>query len=255
MRFWTGSLPLLIPVVLAACGGQKPAEAPASESAAPAAAAESSEPAAAEANKEAAGDGGASVEGVPTKCFKSGSICSPDPKFVKRLCNGKFPSIGLYLFSNPAWTRGYLTRRTQAWNASGGASDSGWVEFDEEVLILYARLADTGGMQVSGATGSVDVLRWDGTCATLSTEEVRFQAPSKPKHALIPWRILEDATQEALKQNEALAKVATERKKECKGATMGAVSAKCEKADKALNDLVVDAVRTGTTVPKPAKVP
>ena len=43
-------------------------------------------------------------------------------KFVKKLCNGNYPSIAVYMFSNKTWTKGYLTRRTQAWNASGGAS-------------------------------------------------------------------------------------------------------------------------------------
>jgi hypothetical protein len=49
--------------------------------------------------------------------------------------------------------------------------------------------------------------------------------------------------------------VAADRKKECKGVTMGEVSAKCEKADRALNDLVVEAVRGGVTLPMPAKLP
>jgi hypothetical protein len=112
-----------------------------------------------------------------------------------------------------------------------------------------------GGMQVSGAGSSYDVLRWDGTCATVSAEEIRFAVPPRPKHAKIPWRILEDATQNAILQNEAVAKVATERKKECKGVTIGAVSDKCEKADKKLNELVFEAVRGGTEVPQPGKLP
>ena len=79
MRFSVGSFGLFtFLAVVTACGGQKPAEAPAAESAA---AAESSEAAPAEASKAAGADEGASTDGVPTKCFKSGSICSPDPKF------------------------------------------------------------------------------------------------------------------------------------------------------------------------------
>ncbi len=237
-----------------ACGGQKPAEAPEAEGRAPVAAAESSEPEAAEAPPAAGADVSAS-DGVPMKCHKSGAICSPDPKFVKRLCNGKFPSLGLYLFSNPAWTRGYLTRRTQAWNASGGASDSGWVEFDEEVLILYARVADAGGMQVSGAGGSFDALRWDGSCVTLQSEEVTMSKPPSPKFPPIDFRYLDDDTQEALRKDEKVNKAWLDRRKECKGATSGDVSLKCVKADDGLTKSVIGYIRGGGTVPEPKKLP
>jgi hypothetical protein len=49
--------------------------------------------------------------------------------------------------------------------------------------------------------------------------------------------------------------VLTERSHECKGASAGDVSAKCEKADTKLNDLVVDHVRTGGKLPPPMKRP
>lgn len=238
---------------LAACGGGKPAEAPAAESK-PVDAADASAPEAS-AKAEPADDASGGGETVPTKCFKSGAICSPDPKFVKRLCNGKFPSLGLYLFANPAWTRGYLTRRTQAWNASGGASDSGWVEFDEEVLILYARVADTGGMQVSGAGGSYDALRWDGSCVTLQSEEVTMSKAPSPKYPPIDFRYLDDDTQEALRKDEKINKAWQARRAECKGATSGDVSLKCVKADEALTKSVIGFVRGGGSIPEPKKLP
>ncbi len=256
MRFVLAPLLGLLSVVGAACGGAKPAEAPAAESNAPAAestgAAAEGEGAAAERPAESAA---ASSAGVPTKCFKSGAVCSPDPQFVKRLCNGKFPSIGLFLFSNPAWTRGYLTRRTQAWNASGGASDSGWVEFDEEVLILYARKADMGGMQVSGAGGSYDALRWDGSCVTLQSEEVTMSKAPAPKNPAIDFRYLDDDTQEALRKDEKVNAAWLSRRKECKGATSGEVSLKCVKADENLTTTVVAFVRHGGSIPEPKKLP
>jgi hypothetical protein len=240
-----------------ACGGAPAAE-PAT-AATPEATAEP-EPAASATAPESAGTSGAAAasapsEGVPTKCFKAGAVCSPDPAFVKRLCNGKYPSVGLYLFSNAAWTRGYLTRRTQAWNASGGASDSGWVEFDEEVLILYARKADTGGMQVSGAGGSYDALRWDGSCVTLQSEEVTMSKAPAPKHPPIDFRYLDDDTQEALRKNDKVNSAWLERRKECKGATSGEVSLKCVKADENLTKTVIGYVRGGGSTPEPKKLP
>jgi hypothetical protein len=241
-------------VILAACGGGKPAEAPAAESATVDAATDASTPAT-DAKTAPAADTGGGADGVPTKCFKAGSTCSPDPKFVKRLCNGKFPSLGLYLFSNPVWTRGYLTRRTQAWNASGGASDSGWVEFDEEVLILYARVPDAGGMQVSGAGGSYDALRWDGSCVTLQSEEVTMSKAPSPKYPPIDFRYLDDDTQEALRKDDKVNKAWLARRGECKGATSGDVSLKCVKADEALTKSVIAFVRAGGSIPEPKKLP
>lgn len=205
---------------------------------------------------EAEADDGKSI---PEACAEgtSGDGCLMPKGFVKRLCGGVFPELALMLFQKGTpWKRAYVAvKEVNPFNGFSGPSSEEKLFFEEELLVLRSHKADTGGMQVSGAGSSYDVLRWDGSCATLSGEEVRLAAPPKPRHATIPWRILEDATQEALKKDEALGKVAAERRKECKGATMGAVSAKCEKADKMLNDLVVEAVRNGTTVPKPAKVP
>jgi hypothetical protein len=240
--------------LLTACGGGKPAEAPVAENKAEDTTAKEAAPSSADkAEPAAAASGGG--QGVPTKCFKSGAVCSPDPAFVKRLCNGKFPSLGLYLFSNPAWTRGYLTRRTQAWNASGGASDSGWVEFDEEVLILYARVADAGGMQVSGAGGSYDALRWDGSCITLQSEEVTMSKAPAPKYPAIDFRYLDDDTQEALRKDDKINKAWQARRSECKGATSGDVSLKCVKADDNLTKTVIAFVRGGGSIPEPKKLP
>lgn len=196
---------------------------------------------------------------IPEACADgtSGDGCVMSKGFVKRLCGGVYPELALMLFQKTTpWKRVYVAvKEVNPFNGYSGPSSEEKLFFEEELLVLRSHKADAGGMQVSGAGSTYDVLRWDGSCATLSGEEVRLVAPPKPKHATIPWRILEDATQEALKKDDNLAKVATERRKECKGATMGAVSAKCEKADKLLNDLVVDVVRNGTTVPKPAKVP
>lgn len=240
--------------LLTACGGAPPAQAPNAENQAEAPAAKETAPVE-ESKTEAAPDAGGGSASVPTKCFKSGAVCSPDPAFVKRLCNGKYPSVGLYLFANPAWTRGYLTRRTQAWNASGGASDSGWVEFDEEVLILYARKADTGGMQVSGAGGSYDALRWDGSCVTLQSEEVTMSKAPAPKNPPIDFRYLDDDTQEALRKDDKVNRAWQDRRKECKGATSGEVSLKCVKADENLTKTVISFIRAGGSVPEPKKLP
>jgi len=131
----------------------------------------------------------------------------------------------------------------------------GWLEFDEEVLVLRMRRADPNGIQVSGATESYDALRWDGSCVSLSGGEVTTSRPPTPKNSAVTWRFLDPNVQEALKEDEVVREGYRARQKECKGATMGQVSAACEKADKKLSALIAESVRRGTKIPLPQKLP
>ncbi|HET9934235.1 MAG TPA: hypothetical protein VFQ35_26215 [Polyangiaceae bacterium] len=249
---------LLLSLLVAACGGSKPpAEAPSNEGASPdeKADAATSEKSASSEEKSAPADSSADP-GIPKDCFKSSGVCFPHPKFVKKLCNTKNPSMALYLFGNGSkWTHGFLTRKTEAWNASGGASSGGYLEFDEEVLILAERKADTGGMQVSGAGGGYDALRWDGSCVTLSGEELTQNRPPSPKSPGIEWRFLDDNVQEALRKDSKINSAYLDRRKYCKGAVSGDVSDKCVKADKQLSDSIVAYLRGGGAVPVPTTLP
>ncbi len=118
---------------------------------------------------------------IPTKCAKS-DPCVPSPAYVKKLCAKSYPSVALNFFrGGTPWARGYLKQRTEAINASGGVSGEGYLEFDEEVIILQKRKSDYGGMQVSGAMGGYYVLRWDGTCNDIAGEELTMSKPPQPK--------------------------------------------------------------------------
>ena len=238
-------------VLLAACGGaeaQKPAESPA-----PAAASEATAALAADADAKA--PPAAAPVTVPTACAKPGKFCLPDAQFTKRMCNDSFPSIALYLFGNGLpFTRGYLTRTTQAWNAEGGASDNTFLEFDEEVLLLVERSADAGGMQVSGAGGSYEALRWNGSCVTLAKEEVTLDKPPAPKVPNLQWRFLDDNVQAALREDKTINTAVRTRSKECKGAVSGDVSLACVKADDRLTQVVVEYLRKGGKLPVPSKL-
>ncbi|MEP7124758.1 MAG: hypothetical protein ABJE95_27770, partial [Byssovorax sp.] len=150
----------VLSLLLAACGGAKeppPAPPPAATAAPEVASAKPVDP-----------DDVKATE-LPSACASTDDkVCLPPKPFVKRLCAGFFPDTALAMFTKGTpWTRGYLRMNVEAWNASGGMSSSDKLVFDEEVLIVAHRSADTGGMQVSGSTGSYDVLRWDGTCASL----------------------------------------------------------------------------------------
>jgi hypothetical protein len=195
---------------------------------------------------------------LPKACEAAdGKLCLPPKAFVKRLCGGFFPDVALAMLAKGTpWTRGYLRMNVDAWNASGGVTSADKLVFDEEVLIVTHRAADAGGMQVSGsAGGSYDVLRWDGTCASLMGEEVTTKLPPAPKHAKIPWKSLDDKIKDALLSDAKIAKVSAERKKECKGAAIGDVSAKCVRADTGLDAAVFDYVRAGGSIPAPSKLP
>ncbi len=244
----------LVFAVLAACGGgqaQKPAESPEPASEKPAADAAPAEP-----KSEAKADADPAPVAIPTECSKAGKLCLPDQKFTKRMCNDSYPSVGLYLFGNGLpFTHGYLTRKTQAWNAEGGASDNDYLEFDEEVLLLAERGTDKNQMQVSGAGGGYMAMRWNGSCVTLAKEEVSLDKPPAPKYAKVEWRFLDDNVQTALREDKTINTAVQARRKECKGAVSGDVSLACVKADDKLTAVIVDYLRKGGKLPPPTKLP
>ncbi len=248
MKFWSFAF------CLVACGGAQAT--PAAEPAAAAPSAEAPPAAASAPSAEGKASAASDPITVPTACVKSGRFCLPDQKFSKRMCNAGSPSLALYLFGNGfGYTRGYLTRKTQAWNAAGGASDNTFLEFDEEVLLLVEKGADTGGMQVSGAGGGYEALRWNGLCVTLAKEEVTLDKPPAPKAAKVEWRFLDDNVQAALREDKAINGAVTKRRGECKGAVSGDVSMACVKADDRLTQVLVEYLRKGGKVPVPSKLP
>jgi hypothetical protein len=193
---------------------------------------------------------------LPTQCSKPEGTCTPDRKWVDRLCRATYPSVALAMFAKGTpWKRGYLTRKMQAWNAAGGASEPVQLEFDEEVIVLVERVASTGGIQVSGAGGGYEALRWDGGCVTLSKEELTLKRPPQPLAAKVEWRHLDASTRDVLSNDEKLKKAYQDRRKECKGANSGTVSLKCVKADTKLSQSIVEYVRNGGALGNPTRLP
>jgi hypothetical protein len=240
-------LAAVAPLVVVACGGPPPPEAPPASTAEPVAAATAAP--VAEEDKP--------LTQLPTDCTEKGKLCLPPAVFVKRLCGGFFPDVALAMLAKGTpWSRGYLrVKSAEAWNASGGVSSQDKIVFDEEFVLLTHREANTGGMTVSGAGGGYDVLRWDGSCASLQDDEVTLNTSPSPKNAKIPWKSLDDKVRDKLLADEKINKVFTERRKECKGSTMGDVSLKCVKLDDQLSVVIVDYVRRGGAVPAPPKLP
>jgi hypothetical protein len=192
---------------------------------------------------------------IPTECVMKDGVCTVGKDFAKRVCQSTYVNVALAMFAKGTpWQRGYLTRKTEAWNAEGGASVAGFVEFDEEVLVLSSRVPPKGGMVVTGM-GGYQTLRWDGTCVTLQTEEVTFKRPPAPKYPRIEWRWLEDGMREALRKDSKVDAAYLAQRKECKGVTTGDVSKKCVTADQKLVDAIVEHVWNGGEVAAPAKLP
>jgi hypothetical protein len=204
------------------------------------------------------GDAPLGSNGLPSKCARQDAeVCLPPDKFVNALCNHDYPTVALSLFlGGTPWTRAYMLAETKAVYASGGGSSNDMLRVDEEVLVLRKRTASQpGGMTVSGADGSYDILRWDGACATVHPSELSFQAPSKVKNARIIWSNLEVAAREKLKENTTVYDAYVTHKRSCKGVTFGDVTKDCVKADEDLSRTVAEQVRTGGSLPNPKKLP
>ncbi len=197
----------------------------------------------------------AKAASLPTECDgQDGDLCKVPHDFVERLCAGVYPNVALALFAKDTpWTRAYLTRRTEAWNADG-ASVRGFLEFDEEVLLLSAKTPPKGGMQMTGM-GGYQALRWDGSCVSLQTEEVTTRKPPKPKHPRIEWRHIDDGMREALRKDATVNDAYLAQRRECKGVDVGDVSKKCVENDAKLGDSIVAFVEGQGGLPGPEKLP
>jgi hypothetical protein len=239
-----------------ACGGSgpEPASAPKEDTSKPPTNEDSGSDEEAAEQKESSGP-----MAIPTECHGGSDPCTANPKWVKRLCSDVYPAVALFLFQERSpFTRGYISaRQVRAVNASGGVtSGEEWLEFDEEVVLLYHRKAQAGGIQVSGSGDSYEAIRLDGSCVSLGGDEVRTNVPPRPKHVKVPWRFIGEDMQDALRSLPGVKEAYIARRSECKGAFSGTVTDKCLKKDAALNSAIVAALNdTNTNLPQPENRP
>jgi hypothetical protein len=243
--------------LIAACGGtpSEGAVAPAGDE--PAASGAPGSSADVGAAAKSAGEAQA-AEGIPNSCGKTvDGMCLPAPKWVTKLCGGDYPTVALVLFrQGTPWTRGYVTQETKAWNASGGGSSPEKLKVDEEVIVLRKFSGQSpGGIEVSGASGGVDALRWDGMCVTLDAAEIRYDPPPRAKNARIIWSRIEHDVREQLKEHAVIYDTYVAFKKACRGITVGAVSKDCEKLDGKLSETIAEWVREHPEFPTPKRLP
>jgi hypothetical protein len=193
---------------------------------------------------------------LPSTCSGSGE-CYPDPAFAERLCRGKFPGVALALFAKSApWRHLFVQAISiEPVNAYGGPRSDTWLNFSEEVVVLRKRGPGNGpGVRMSGPT-DLDVLRWDGTCATIREELFVTYNPGQMVGPHIVWKYLDDATQEGLLKNPVIQRAQAAERKSCRDSSPNQRTPACDKAMKKLTDAIVVAVRSGAELPQPASVP
>jgi hypothetical protein len=201
---------------------------------------------------------------LPTACaaegtMKDAKLCMPDRAYAKKLCSGVYPDVALGLFGKSTpFTRVYLAGDVEAWNASGGRTHRAKLAFDEEVIVLAKNgAAAMGGITMTGAQNSYDVLRWDGTCVSVMDGELTVKRPPAPKPAELSFSRLEETTRHALLATPKVKSTHVALAKACAiSATSTTADRKaCEKADRAFSHAIVESVRAGASLPSPARSP
>lgn len=249
-------------VPLAGCGGAAAPSEPAKSAVAPpakVAAAPADEPKSDAPSAPSAPERSAGLERVlPTECVKGVEPCATPSKFVEQVCRGKYPDLALAMFSKGTpWRRGYVKVETlEPVNMFDGERGDQWLSFGEEVLILRTRGGGGhGGVQVSGPT-DVDILRWDGTCATIR-QEMLAQWPTNTTIITprISWKYLDEPIQEALLADKWVQNTSAKERPACRGSTMKSPDAACDKASRKLTEAITVALRGGLALPTPEKLP
>lgn len=199
---------------------------------------------------------------IPNECatdttLRRTKVCLPPAKFANKLCASVFSDVALSMFTKGTpWTRVWLAGDVEAWNASGGLTHRAKLAFDEEVILLARHGAGTGGgIIMTGAQASFDVLRWDGSCVSVMEGELTTQRPPTPKPAPITFHRLEETTQRALLASRKVKATHDGVGKACVEGGEPAAKRVCEKAERAFTGAVVDYVRGGGTLPTPARRP
>jgi hypothetical protein len=180
---------------------------------------------------------------LPTDCGGENSegICAPPKLFVTDVCGGfAKPDIALALFAKGSpWTRAYLRLNVDAWYTASRSAKVN-LKLDEEVIVMH-HPNPSGGIIVNGGA-PYDVMRLDGNCATLSSEEVTLKRPPSPKHPPVPWKLLDPRTRETLLQDSAVSNAKDAWDESCH-------TPACAKAENKLTVAILDYMARGGKVP------
>ncbi len=193
---------------------------------------------------------------LPTSCADK-SACFPPAAFVDAVCKKKFPDLPLHLFAARApWQHQYVkAEHVEPVNPYGGEQSEAWMQFGEEVVVLRRRGGSGGkGVQVSGPS-DVDVLRWDGTCATIRQEMLVSYVPAPMQSPRVIWKYLDSDLQQALLTNAVVARARDAEKKACKASSHSHPTEACAKAMQKLTDAIALAVHQNIELPSTGNTP
>lgn len=198
----------------------------------------------------------ATTREVPSACADA-SACAPPTAFVDAVCKHKFPDLPLYLFAGRMpWQHLYVKAEyVEPVNPHGGDQSEAWMQFGEEVVVLRRRApGGVNGVQVSGPS-DLDVLRWDGTCATIRAEMLVSDVPAPMQSPRIIWKYLGAELQAALLKNAVVARSREVERKGCRDSSVTHPTPSCEKAMRQLTDAIVLAVHQNVPLPNTGSLP
>jgi len=182
---------------------------------------------------------------VPHGCNAGSSGCTPPRSFAQKVCSAKYPELALFMFSRGTpWQRMYVqAERVEPVNTYDGERSDRWLEFGEEVLVLQEHGPAASQQVVVSGPSDVDILRWDGTCATIRKEMLVTYVPAPMDSVRIVWRYLDASVQEALRADELVERAQAAERTNCRGSSVKNPSPPCEKAMKRLTDVIVLALK------------
>jgi len=194
---------------------------------------------------------------LPRSCSGSGRRCVPPEDFVAALCQGKYPSVAVAMFEKSApWQHVYVKVADVApINVHGGPTGETRMEFLEEVVVLRRRVIRYGEMEVS-MPDAYDVLRLDGTCASLADDEFMSHRPAlRPKYAPIVWQQIDGAMREVLVQKPQVDQARDGQYRACRGSFLGGGGVECREATLKLARAIMTVLGQGVTLPAPHSLP
>jgi hypothetical protein len=194
---------------------------------------------------------------LPRSCSSAGRRCVPPEDFVAALCHAKYPAVAIAMFEKSApWQHVFVKVADVApVNVHGGPTGETRMEFLEEVVVLRRRVIQYGEMEVE-VPDAFDVLRLDGTCASLAEDEFMSHRPAvRPKYAPIVWQQIDGGMREVLSQNERVEQARAGQYHACRGSFLGGGGVECREATQKLARAIMTVLGQGVTLPAPNELP
>jgi len=194
---------------------------------------------------------------LPHNCMREGGACYPPVDFVRALCKRKYPGVAIAMFERTApWKHAFVkVKEVAPVNSLGGPTAHVQLEFLEEVLLLRDREVKLR-QSIVDVPNSYDVLRFDGTCATLAEDEFMTKKPYvRPRYAPIIWQQIDADMRQALTHSPKVDQAAEAQTAACRGSFLAGGGEPCKDATQQLARAIVTALGEGMQLPPPSNLP